>query len=116
LADLEGESEDPEPRTITVEIGRRGEFVGPVDVELVYQDGTSERRRWDGRDRWVRWRIESDQRLARVAIDPDGVWFLETRRRDNYWSDKSSLRLARRTLWWLRDGLRLLSLAHMPWS
>jgi hypothetical protein len=109
-------TEGSESRVITVEIGRRGEFVGPVEVELVYDDGSSERRGWDGRDRWVRWRLETDRRLSRVAVDPDGVWFLETRRRDNYWAETPRARVAMRKLWWLWDGLQLLSLAHLPWS
>jgi hypothetical protein len=101
---------------IDIDIGRQGEFVGPVDVELVYADGGRERRRWDGSARWVRWRVESEQRMSRVVVDPDGVWALEVRRRDNYWVGERSSRVACRFLWWMADGLYWLGLFNLPWS
>ena len=101
---------------IQVELGRKGGFVGPVVAELHFDDGSTERRTWDGRDRWVRWVVESEQRLTRVIVDPDGVWALETQRRDNYWADETSSRTACRSLWWISEALHLLGLIHMPWS
>jgi len=102
--------------SIDVEVGRRGDFVGPVEVELEYEDGTRERRTWDGRAPQVRWTIDSGERLARVVVDPDGVWALETRRRDNYWTSEESSRVARRSLWWVPEALHWLGLVHLPWS
>ncbi len=104
------------PWTALVEVGRRGEFKGPVEVSLTYADGHQERRTWDGRDRWVRWRLPSDQRLVQVVVDPDGVWALETERADNYWRDEPNRTAVRRRLWWLVDGLQLLALVPMGWS
>jgi hypothetical protein len=102
--------------SIDVDIGRHGDFVGPVEVDLVFEDGSRERRSWDGGSRWVRWTIDSDQRLARVIADPDGVWVLETRRRDNYWASEDSTRVACRSLWWVSEALHWLGLFHLPWS
>ena len=101
---------------VRVDLGRKGEFVGPVEVELGWDDGSRERRTWDGTARWVRWSIEADQRLSSVVVDPEGVWALETRRRDNYWADEGSSRVACRSLWWVSEALQLLGLAPMPWS
>jgi hypothetical protein len=101
---------------ITVEIGRRGDFTGPVEVELVFDDASRERRSWDGMDRWIRWSMARKHKLARVVVDPDGVWALETRRRDNYWADEPSHDTARRSLWWVADVLQALALGHLPWS
>ncbi len=102
--------------SIEVDIGRHGDFVGPVSVELEYEDGTRERRTWDGRAPQVRWTIDSGERLARVVVDPDGAWALETRRRDNYWASESSSRAARRALWWAVEALHWWALVHLPWS
>ena len=121
----EGEARQPTPEEgrnsgrawmIDVDIGRHGDFVGPVSVELEYEDGTRERRTWDGRAPQVRWTIDSGERLARVVVDPDGVWALETRRRDNYWTSEEGSRAARRSLWWVPEALHWLGLVHLPWS
>jgi hypothetical protein len=114
--DLPSGEEDPEGWTVLVEVGRRGEFVGPVEVSLRFADGSEERRTWDGRDRWVRWQFPSAQRVVQVVVDPDGVWALETDRVDNYWRDEPDATAARRRMWWLVDALQLLGLIHLSWS
>jgi hypothetical protein len=101
---------------VEVELGRRGDFVGPVEVELLFEDGSTERRQWDGGDRWVRWRIPADVPVVQVVVDPDGVWALETRRADNYWRSEAEPRLVRRQMWWLADALQLLAMGVLPWS
>jgi len=64
----------------------------------------------------VRWTFDSGQRLERVVVDPEGVWALETKRRDNYWAREESSRTARRSLWWVPEALHWLGLFHLPWS
>jgi hypothetical protein len=112
------DEEDPRPSIdgpweVSVEIGRRGDLVGPVEVELVWADDRRERRSWDSHERWVRWIEESPVRLSQVVVDPDGVWVLETRRADNYWRDEAA---ESTPLWWLDGFLRLVSFSTVPWS
>jgi hypothetical protein len=102
--------------TVTVEIGRRGEFVGPVEVSLSFADGRRERRSWDGQDRWTRWQLSSDERLTQVMVDPEGVWALETNRDDNYWRGEPRRENVRRAFWWLSDALQMVGLLLVPWS
>ncbi|MCW8984355.1 MAG: M1 family aminopeptidase, partial [Thermoanaerobaculales bacterium] len=90
---------------VDLQLARRGDFIGPVDIELRWSDGTVERRIWDGETRWVRWRLEGSSRLAQVVIDPDRVWVIETRRADNYWRDQMAA--IDHPLWWVREALRL---------
>jgi hypothetical protein len=90
---------------VDLKLSRRGEFVGPVEVELVWSDGTVERRSWDGEARWVNWRLEGATRLEQVVIDPDVVWVLETSRADNYWRDQPAD--FDHPLWWVRKAFRL---------
>jgi hypothetical protein len=94
---------------VDLELARRGDFVGPVEVELRWSDGTAERRSWDSETRSVRWRLKGAGRLEQVAIDPDVVWVLETNRADNYW--RSSAAVIDHPLWWIREGLKLA--AHL---
>ena len=90
---------------VDLQLARRGDFVGPVDVELRWSDGTIERRIWDSQTRWVRWRLEGSSRLEQVVIDPDVVWVLETKRADNYWRDQVAA--MDHPLWWVRETFRL---------
>jgi hypothetical protein len=90
---------------VEVEVARLGEFIGPVDVELTWEDGSSERRRWNSESRWVKWRLGSSQRLVQVVVDPEGVWALESRRADNYWREERAR--PDHPLWWVRDLLDL---------
>jgi hypothetical protein len=98
---------------VVVEMGRLGALAGPVEVELVWADDRRERRRWDSRDRWVRWIEESPVRLRQVVVDPDGTWVLESRRADNYWRDEAA---DPTPLWWLDGALGVLSLLVVPWG
>ena len=101
-----GDGGEGESWLIEVELVRAGELVGEVEVELVWADGSTERRAWDGAARWKKWQLESPHRLREVIVDPDGDWALETRRADNYWRDEP--RRPGHPLWWLRDLGRLL--------
>ncbi len=85
---VEGETPPSEPPTdaeteAIVVLHRTGEFVIPVDVEVVFTDGTRERRVWSGRSRLQTLRFEG-KRVERVAIDPDGDLVLEFHRLDNH--------------------------------
>lgn len=55
-------------------IVNRGNVPVPVDVEVVFEDGSHERVHWDARDgsRWHRFELMRSSPIAEVAIDPDG--------------------------------------------
>ncbi len=50
---------------------RKGEFVFPVEAEIRFDNGESDRVRWDGRDRWVRYVYTKKAQVVSVQIDPD---------------------------------------------
>jgi hypothetical protein len=109
-SNLEGEPPSDEAADdvdwlVELQLARRGDFVGPVEVELKWSDGATERRIWDSEARWVRWRLEGTSRLEQVVIDPDLVWALETRRSDNYWRDRAAG--VEHPLWWVREAFKL---------
>lgn len=59
------------PWESTVVVRRRGEVMLPVDVELRFEGGARDRRAWDARDRWVRYRVTRPERLLSAHLDPD---------------------------------------------
>jgi hypothetical protein len=64
-------------------VRRRGEVVLPVDVELQFEGAPPERRRWDGRDRWVRYDLTGPHRLVAAVVDPDETLALDVNRLNN---------------------------------
>jgi hypothetical protein len=110
----DGSEEENAGWIVELEIARPGDFIGPVEVELRWSDGTVERRSWDGVQRWVRWRFEGSDRLEQVVVDPDVVWVLETRRDDNYWRDQPAA--LDHPLWWVREALDFAGQLFLKWS
>jgi hypothetical protein len=54
---------------------RKGEFVMPVDVEIVFRDGDDHlekvREHWDGVNRWTKFVYEKKAKVVSAEIDPD---------------------------------------------
>lgn len=57
-------------------VRRMGDAVWPVTVELRFENGKTERRAWDGRSLWIRYRV-TGPRLVAVTVDPDGACLLD---------------------------------------
>jgi hypothetical protein len=55
----------------------------PVDVEIRFDDGSSLRETWDGKEAWKRIEVTRAAKLSSVRVDPDGKLLLEHRRFDN---------------------------------
>ena len=64
-------------RSVVV-VHRKGDFIFPVEVEVKFDNGETVRERWDGRDRWVRFRYEKKARVVSAEIDPDHKVWLDT--------------------------------------
>jgi hypothetical protein len=59
---------------LNVMVRRLGEVRLPIRIHLVYEDGRTETRAWDGEYRWHRIREESSGKLAYARIGPeDGI-------------------------------------------
>jgi len=101
---------------VEIQLGRVGDFIAPVDVRIDFADGSSETRTWDSEERWVKWHLETTEKVEGVVIDPLGVWVLEVNRADNYWRAESKSRPEKDPLWWLADGLKLIVTVALPWS
>ncbi len=70
----DGEAPDTGAWVCDVVVQNTGTIHLPVDVELRYQDGSSQRLLWDDRggQTWQRFEVHRSSRLAEVRLDPDG--------------------------------------------
>ncbi len=66
-----------------VVVRRLGQGVFPVDVLLVFEDGSQVRRHWDGRARWKLFVHQGPAKLHHAVVDPDGVLLLDLDRTNN---------------------------------
>jgi aminopeptidase N len=65
------EEKTPEIYKSVVKINRKGEVIIPVDVLLVFENGDSLKYKWDGRERWIKYKIYRPSKLAYAVVDPD---------------------------------------------
>lgn len=55
----------------TVVVRRKGDFILPVTVEVVFADGSRVREQWDGVDRWTRFTYLRGAKIVSAEVDPD---------------------------------------------
>jgi hypothetical protein len=72
-----------------------GEAVWPVDVEMTFEGGHVVRRRWDGADRWIRYRGTGPKLLA-ARVDPDRKLLLDANLLNNGLKTQPDRRAAHR--------------------
>jgi hypothetical protein len=77
------------PRQAEVLVVRRGTLRLPLDVELRFADGSSERRTWTREEQqgsaWLKLELEDRPELAAVVLDPDRRYWLDLDLSDNSW-------------------------------
>jgi hypothetical protein len=61
-----------------VHLHRKGDFILPVTVEIVFTDGTRIREHWDGIDRWTAFIYNRNAKIQSAEIDPDHTVLLDT--------------------------------------
>ena len=92
-------------------VERRGEVRLPVEVHIVFADGSTKEEVWDGRDRWKR--FEHEKKVVRASVDGGRKIALDVDPANNYWvEDKGEARRAAakwsaRFLFWLQNLLEL---------
>ena len=105
----------PETWEPEVIVRRLGEVRLPTEVLVEFADGARKRERWDGRDRWIRFRYPAGPRVVRAVVDPDGRVALDVNPSNNAWRDESGLARRAATKWsarflfWLQNLLELHS-------
>jgi hypothetical protein len=77
------ESDGEELYRTEVIVRRLGGGKFPVDVKIVFEDDFEIRERWDGQDRWKRFVVERNAKLAWAEVDPERVLMLDIERTNN---------------------------------
>jgi hypothetical protein len=67
----------PARHRVEVVVERRGEVRLPVDVLVVFEDGSEMRRSWSGEERWHRIEVTSTEKAAYAVVDPEGKLVLD---------------------------------------
>jgi len=70
-------SDEEELYRSEVIVDRRGDFIHPVKVELVFDDGETLRYQWDGRSRWQKIVEVRPAKLVSAEVDPDHLMELD---------------------------------------
>jgi hypothetical protein len=52
-------------------VHRKGDFVIPVEIEIVFDNGEKVREHWDGQSRWTRFSYQKKAKVVSAEIDPD---------------------------------------------
>jgi hypothetical protein len=84
----------------------------PVELWVDLADGRTVTERWDGRDRWARFRYQG-AKVVRATVDPDRKIAIDVDPSNNEWvSDegparRAATKWAARYLLWLQDLLEL---------
>jgi hypothetical protein len=78
------------PYLSTVYLRRKGDFVLPVTVEVVFEDGTRLREHWDGIDRWRKLSYVRNSKVVSAEIDPDHSILLDADLFNNSYTEKSN--------------------------
>lgn len=66
-----------------VKIRREGDAIWPVEVRVRFQDGTEERREWDGQYRWTKFTFIKPSKATEVEIDPSRKLLLDVNLANN---------------------------------
>jgi hypothetical protein len=83
LAPEPDEDEEPALFRTEVVVKRLGAGRFPVEVLLVFEDGTEIREAWDGRERWHLLVHEGPSKLRHAVVDPEGILALDVNRTNN---------------------------------
>lgn len=98
----------------TFVIRRAGDFVLPVEIEYKREGHPPERLRWEGRDRWIRYRFRQDTPLQWVQIDPEHRNLLDinllnnSRRRQE--DARAAMKWSVHWLFWMQSAISCLGI------
>jgi len=67
-------------------VHRRGTFDIPVLLEAKFDDGSTVRESWDGKDRWHKFTWDRKTKLVSASVDPERGYWLDRDPFNNSWS------------------------------
>jgi hypothetical protein len=106
----------PEPapgHDVEVSVLRLGGVRLPVEVLVQFEDGSTRRETWDGRERWTRFRYAGSPQVRRAVVDPEGKLALDANPANNAWvqehgaARRAATKWSARFLFWLQNLLEM---------
>jgi hypothetical protein len=95
-----------------VTVHRAGEIAMPVEVKVVFEDGSEKRETWDGgkpgEPRWKRYTYEQAKPVAYAEVDPDGRLPLDVKRWNNGRRAEPESAPRRQLVTWFENALSVL--------
>ncbi len=111
--ELEPDEEEKSYRSEVV-VERRGEFVHPVTVELVFDDGEKLRYEWDGRSRWKKYVEIRPAKLVSAEVDPEHHMMLDVDQLNNSIrlekDQKPAAKMVAHFVFWIQNLLQLTAM------
>jgi len=114
-----GEQAEPEemnadvPYRSEVVVERLGGVKMPVEILVVFDDGTSATEKWDGQDRWKRFEYSGPQRVEWAMVDPNQILVLDVNYLNNSRmrsaATRGVVRLVGRWTFWFQNLLQLVT-------
>ncbi len=107
-----GASGEEGPWDAEVTVDRKGEVRLPVEVQVVFADGTVEHEKWDGQYRWLRFRYPG-RKVVRAHVDPERKIAFDVDPANNSWvedggaSARAATKWSARYLFWLQNLFEL---------
>jgi hypothetical protein len=105
--------EDTQIYESEVLVRRLGEVKIPVEVLIVFEDGTEIRENWDGDYRWKKFRYSGPSRIARAVVDPEFKMVIDVNRTNNSLVRKPNkiapIKWTSRWLLWLQHALEFFT-------
>jgi hypothetical protein len=105
------QSSDLYQSTVTIE--QMGEMIVPVEVEVVFSDGTKDRQWWDGRGSFKTLGYKKDVTIVSVSIDPDKRMYMDIDFNNNSMTLRPEsigiFKYASRSIFWVQNILQSIS-------
>jgi hypothetical protein len=99
----DGEEDGDTVYKSSVLVERLGDFVFPVRLQVVFDDGTIVEESWEGVDRWKRFEFTGTNKVSAATVDPDGRIALDSNHLNNGRTVESEMSGVRRIV----EGWRL---------
>jgi len=97
-----------------VVVERRGEFIHPVTIEFVFEDGEAIRHDLDGRSRWKKYVEVRQAKLVSAEVDPDHLLALDVDPLNNSIrlkkNRKPAAKMITHLVFWLQNLFQLTSM------
>lgn len=94
-------------------VRRLGEVKLPIEVLVVFEDGSEFLENWDGQYRWKKFTYAGPARIARAVVDPEFKLVIDINRTNNSMTQKSNktapIKWTSRWLLWLQHAMEFFT-------